>query len=141
MRLFAFVAQYLHDQIKSHLEGLVSEICDNYGSDINMIVADQRRIKLQRQRLARSREARADDRTATALRIIARTTCVCVEMQHLQLNIGHHECDNGSGVVILGKEIELINEIMDRARDFCESFVGMACLDFMGTDPLLLGNT
>jgi hypothetical protein len=36
-RLCAFIAQPLHDQIEPHLEGLVSQICDNYGNDIDMI--------------------------------------------------------------------------------------------------------
>jgi hypothetical protein len=81
--------------------------------------------------------ARADDRTVTALPIIASTTCVCGEMQHLQLNIGHHGRDNVDGVVIRDKQIELTDEIINQARDLCESFVGMASLGFMGTEPLL----
>jgi hypothetical protein len=58
-------------------------------------------------------------------------------MQHLQLNIGHHEHDNVRGVVIPGKQIELTDEIMDQARDLWETFVRIACLDFMDTESLL----
>jgi hypothetical protein len=46
MRIFAFIAQALHDQIEPHLEGLVSQICDNYGNDIAMIIVDQQLIGL-----------------------------------------------------------------------------------------------
>jgi hypothetical protein len=38
---FAFIAQDLHAQIEPHFEGLVSQICGNYGHDIDMIIANQ----------------------------------------------------------------------------------------------------
>jgi hypothetical protein len=52
-------------------------------------------------------------------------------------NIGHHGGDNIGGVVVGSKQIELTDAIMDWTCDLCESFVEIAGLYFMGTEPLL----
>jgi hypothetical protein len=79
--------------------------------------------------------ARADDRTLTALRIMARTTCVCLEMQRLGINIPHQGRQNIGGVVGGDAPITLEGPLMDGAHNVGRSFVTMTVLNMDDEGP------
>jgi hypothetical protein len=79
--------------------------------------------------------ARADDRTITAMRIMARTTCVCVTLQDLGVSIAHQGRDNVGGVVIGDEPIPLTKSIEDGAFHLARSFLTVAGLDMNDEGP------
>jgi hypothetical protein len=54
--------------------------------------------------------ARADDRAITAVRLIAKTAVMSLEMDRLRINVKHQGRDNVGGVVIGDAPIELTEE-------------------------------
>jgi hypothetical protein len=59
--------------------------------------------------------AHVDDRTITAVRLIARTTRVALEMERLKIDIVRKVRDNVGGVVIGDSPIELTDDLMATA--------------------------
>jgi hypothetical protein len=81
--------------------------------------------------------ARADDRTVTATRLIARTTQVAIEMHDLGIDVVHKGRDNVGGVVIGGAPVELPGTVIDWAREHCEAIAALAGLSFDDADPVI----
>jgi hypothetical protein len=79
--------------------------------------------------------ARADDRSVPAVRIIARAACVSLEMQRLGIAITHQRRDNVGGVEIRGVPMELTQNGVLRAEEISQSFVAVAGLSLTGGDP------
>jgi hypothetical protein len=80
--------------------------------------------------------ARADDRSITAFRIMARTNCVSLEMEKRGIRIAHHGRDNVGGVVIGYDPTGLGIVLIAAAEEFCRSLVVETGLDFMKEVPL-----
>jgi hypothetical protein len=79
--------------------------------------------------------ARGDERSVAAYRIMAQTICALLEIQNSHISISYHGRDNVGGVVIADEPVELTEDLIHRNFRICQSFLAMVGLDFSKTTP------
>jgi hypothetical protein len=79
--------------------------------------------------------ARADDQSITAYRIIAKITFNYLVMHHLHISIAHRGRDNVGGVVVNGEPIDFTEYIELAADPLCQCFVALAGLNLEEAVP------
>jgi hypothetical protein len=74
-----------------------------------------------------------DDRSITTYRIIAKTTCACLEMHYLYISITRQGLDNVGGMVTGGEPIDLTHYMKLAADQLCQFFVALTGLNLEDT--------
>jgi hypothetical protein len=82
--------------------------------------------------------ARADDRFVPALRIMARSACVSLEMQRWRIDITHKRRDNVGGVEIGDRPMAFpsLEGMLGEVLDLAQSFVAVAGLTYSSKAPV-----